>query len=118
MQVDPIKPTLKAPGTKRFKLGFDGPLSTSAFRFNLRRYIEAAVRKLSAKPRDEKHLWEPEKHLWDAEKHLWGPEKHLWEPEKRHLLEDGRHFSTMTMAGAGRYCSPRHRMPLNSNDEV
>ena len=39
MQVDPIKPTLKASGTKRLKLKYDEPLSKLAFKFNLRRYI-------------------------------------------------------------------------------
>jgi hypothetical protein len=38
VQVDPIKPTLKAPGTKRLKLDYDEPLSEFAFKFNLRRY--------------------------------------------------------------------------------
>ena len=39
MQVDPIKPALKTPGTKRLKLIYDGPLSNFAFKlFNLRRY--------------------------------------------------------------------------------
>ena len=38
VQVDPIKPTLKAPGTKLLKLQYDKPLSTFAFKFNLRRY--------------------------------------------------------------------------------
>ncbi len=38
VQVDPIKPTLKAPGTKRLKLEYDEPLSNFAFKFNLRRY--------------------------------------------------------------------------------
>ena len=33
-----MKPTLKPPGTKRLKLQYDGPLSKSAFKFNLRRY--------------------------------------------------------------------------------
>jgi len=42
-----MKPMLKAPGTKRTKLNCDAsiPLSTSAFRFNLRLYI---VTKLTA----------------------------------------------------------------------
>ena len=40
MQVDPIKPTLKAPGSKRLKLIYDKPLSNVAFNFNLRRYIK------------------------------------------------------------------------------
>ena len=38
VQVDPIKPTLKPPGTKRLKLNYDEPLSTPAFKFNLRCY--------------------------------------------------------------------------------
>jgi hypothetical protein len=33
-----MKPTLKAPGTKRLKLKHDEPLSNVAFNFNLRRY--------------------------------------------------------------------------------
>ena len=43
MQVDPIKPTLKAPGTKRLKLRYDGPLSNVAFKFNLRRYTKGSA---------------------------------------------------------------------------
>jgi hypothetical protein len=38
VQVDPIKSKLKPPGTKRLKLNCDIVLSTSAFKFNLRRY--------------------------------------------------------------------------------
>ena len=38
VQVDPIKPTLKAPGTKLLKLKYDDPLSNIAFKFKLRRY--------------------------------------------------------------------------------
>ena len=41
MQVDPIKPKMNAPGTKRLKLKSDEPLSSFAFEFNLRRYIQA-----------------------------------------------------------------------------
>jgi len=41
VQVEPIKPTLKAPGIKRFKLKYDGLLSIFAFNFNLRRYNKA-----------------------------------------------------------------------------
>jgi len=42
MHVDPIKPKLKAPGSKCLQLKYDIPLSTSAFKFNLRRYIVEA----------------------------------------------------------------------------
>ena len=38
VQVDPNKPTLKAPGTTRLNLKCHEPLSKSAFIFNLRRY--------------------------------------------------------------------------------
>jgi len=38
VQVDPIKPKLKPPGTKRLKLTYGEPLSDFAFKFNLRRY--------------------------------------------------------------------------------
>ena len=41
VQADPIKPTSKAPGTKRLKLICDDPLSSFAYKFNLRRYIKA-----------------------------------------------------------------------------
>jgi len=37
-QVDPIKPTLKAPGIKLLKLKYDKLLSNFAFKFILRRY--------------------------------------------------------------------------------
>jgi hypothetical protein len=38
VQVDPINPTVKAPGAMRVKLICDILLSNSAFKFNLRRY--------------------------------------------------------------------------------
>ena len=43
MQVDPVKPTLKAPGPKRSKLQYDELLSSFPFRFNLRRYTSEAA---------------------------------------------------------------------------
>jgi len=43
VQVDPIKPTLKAPGTRRLKLKCDILRSTSSFKFNLRRYKEGVM---------------------------------------------------------------------------
>jgi len=42
VQVVPIKPTLKAPGTKRLNLKYDELLSIFAFKFNLRRYNPVA----------------------------------------------------------------------------
>jgi hypothetical protein len=44
MQGDPIKPTLKPPGTKRLKLICDKPPSSFAFNFKLRRYTMVLVR--------------------------------------------------------------------------
>ena len=38
MQLDSIKPTLKAPGTQRLKLKCDDLLLKFAFKINLRRY--------------------------------------------------------------------------------
>ena len=43
MQVDPIKPTLTAPGTRRFQLKCDEPLSKIAFNFRLRRYTKCGA---------------------------------------------------------------------------
>ena len=40
VQVDPIKPKLQPPGSKRLKLRCVVPLSNFAFKFNLRRYSE------------------------------------------------------------------------------
>ena len=42
-QVDVIKPTLKAPGTKRLKLICDELLAIFAFHSHLRRYNQLAV---------------------------------------------------------------------------
>ena len=41
MQVDPIKPMLKAPTTERLKLKNDELLSSFTFKSNLRRYNQA-----------------------------------------------------------------------------
>ena len=45
MQVDPIKPVLKAPGTEHLILKYDQPLSNFAFKFNMRRYMEGDTQK-------------------------------------------------------------------------
>jgi len=41
VQVEPIKPTMKAPGTKHLNVQYDKLLSNFAFKFSLRRYISA-----------------------------------------------------------------------------
>jgi hypothetical protein len=38
-----MKPTMKAPGPKRLKPRYGKPLSSSAFKFNLRRYIKGGT---------------------------------------------------------------------------
>jgi hypothetical protein len=43
VQVDPIKPTLKAPGTKLLELQYDERLSSFAFNLNLRHYKKGAA---------------------------------------------------------------------------
>jgi len=43
VQADPMKPTLKPPGTKRLKLKHDEWLSNVAFSFILRRYDEVVL---------------------------------------------------------------------------
>jgi len=42
VQVDPIKPTLNAPGSMLLKLKCDRPLSMFAFTFNLRHYTSGS----------------------------------------------------------------------------
>ena len=42
MQVDPLKPSLKGPGSERLKLQCDDLLAFFAFTFNLRRYTVLA----------------------------------------------------------------------------
>ena len=46
MQIDPIKPALQAPGTKRSKLEFDEQRSKFALTFKLRRYSKTVSRSL------------------------------------------------------------------------
>jgi len=49
VQVDPVKPTLKAPGITLLKLKYDKPLSNSAFTFTLRRYSAGSARTASGR---------------------------------------------------------------------
>jgi len=55
VQVDPIKPALKAPGTERLKLKYDVPLSSFAFKFNLRRYTKVPTEGVSVRQLKEPH---------------------------------------------------------------
>jgi len=45
VQVDPIKPTVKAPGIKLLKLQYGKPLSNVTFKFSLRRYTPGSARR-------------------------------------------------------------------------
>ena len=56
MQVDPIKPTLKAPGSNRLKLKIDILLSTAARKFNLSRHSKAKLLELFEKEEEYKRL--------------------------------------------------------------
>ena len=51
MQVDPFKPTLKAPGTKRLKLKYEKLVSNPGFKLKMRRFSKAddAVREMELK---------------------------------------------------------------------
>ena len=53
MEVSPIKPILKPPGTKRLKLKCYEPLSNFAFNFNLRRYSQVDKRQTAYRKREE-----------------------------------------------------------------
>ena len=58
MQVDPIKPMLKAPGTKRLNLKHNELLSNAGFNFNLRRYNKdsaAGIKSLALNLQDDVH---------------------------------------------------------------
>jgi hypothetical protein len=68
VQLDPMKPKFKPPGTKRLKLKCDILLSTSAFKFNLRRYTEGAWTKPVMIPITPSGfaVWGPVWHLDDA----------------------------------------------------
>ena len=59
MQLDPIKPTLKAPGTMRLKLERGKLLSSIAFKFKLHRYSMGVLQtKL-----DACNAWELDRHV-------------------------------------------------------
>jgi len=49
VQVEPMKPPLKAPGTKRLKAHYDEPPFNFGFKFNLRRYTGCTARAIHAR---------------------------------------------------------------------
>ena len=61
MQVDPVKSTLKAPGTERLKLEYKELLSNFGFNFSLRRYTEGGG---GAVPQDIEGCLTPDGALW------------------------------------------------------
>ena len=56
MQIDPIIPTLKAPGSNRLKLKYDQLVSSFAFKFNLRRYTVRKKREGRERTAELEHL--------------------------------------------------------------
>jgi hypothetical protein len=56
VHVDPINPTLKAPGTERLILNCDEPLSNFAFNFSSRRYGEGSHVCVMNESDDEAHV--------------------------------------------------------------
>ena len=57
VKVDPIKPKLKAPGTKRLKLKCDEQLSNVAFNFNVRRYNKVEARRTQVVIKQVSNKW-------------------------------------------------------------
>jgi len=94
-----VKPTLKAPGSKRLIPQCDILLSTSAFKFNLRHYIKALFenRTKSAEVHETfNFMRRPDPVFSDF----------LKKDTKSHTLE-GLALEDITV-GPTRYCTPRH----------
>ena len=69
MQIDPIKPTLKAPGARCLKLKYDAPLENTAFKFKLRRYMKAEENAIATAlfptlSLEMDDIWEPTPGAW------------------------------------------------------
>ena len=116
VQVEPIKPMLKAPGTKRLKLLYEEPPSSFAFEFNLRRYslanrevpipdhIDLYHLREEAEPTDRSALQSVVDELTNELARLQKLEQYIMETAG---AEDER----LEVAPA-RSCSPRHRTPF------
>ena len=78
MQLDPVKPKLKVQGTNRLKMEYDGLVSHSAFKFNLRRYTE-----------DVQFYME----VMEAVQNLDGGRRNMYDPDE---IEVGRCRSTLS----------------------
>jgi hypothetical protein len=89
-----MKPKLKPPGTKRLKVKRDMLLSTSAFKFNLRRYTKAAEAGLP--------------------KAMFALGCCLDQGEGTHTL-DHPAAAGWYKQGLGGYCSPRHSTPFEDS---
>jgi len=68
VQIDPIKPTLKAPGIKLLKLKCDDPRSNFAFTFNLRRYTQERSWRQLRRRRRRRRRRQPRRPPWRC----WG----------------------------------------------
>jgi len=105
VQVDPIKPKLKLPGTKRLKLKCDEALSNFAFKIKLHRYIKEQIRARL----DDHVAWEranPNK--TDV---LMNPRDRV-EKEARDSAE--MRLADEAWAGTSQYCPPRHATSRNA----
>jgi len=106
VQVDPRKPTLKAPGTSRLKLKYYELLSSFDLNFNLRRYTEAA-----AAASDE----------WEVKALALSEQKDAALAAAQAALAEVQASSAATAAaaaaareaGPGKRCSPRRMMTFD-----
>jgi hypothetical protein len=126
VQADRIKPTLKAPGTKRLKLPHDEPLSSFAFEFNLRRFN--LVERLKSMMKETVRVQHEVSTVGPADitshhitSHHITPyhitshhitSHHITSPPTARL-----HHLPVHRRGPTRYCSPRHRTPFDSKND-
>jgi hypothetical protein len=109
VQVDPIKPMLKPPGTKHVKLKFGILLSTFDFKFNLRRHAEGEDfqhLRVSSSRSGEGKAWQKAMAVpLPAPQGTRGANAR-WTPIP-HIADDGRLFLFFTVR-TGVNCLPRH----------
>jgi len=109
VQVDPMKPTVKAPGSERLKPKCDDILSDFAFKFNLRRYrLADALRDLEDRMEEDGDDEEYDDVL-DFDEGLDDEEEDLFGKEVSGIAGPG--FGADPTAGPRRYCSLRQRHP-------
>jgi len=112
VQVDPIKPKLKAPRMKRLKLQYDILLSNFAFKINLRHYSKGGV--LTSVAAQKVCLFGGD----DSGVNVLttGSEGWAWDTTTTEGQPAARREHGQTV-GPGGLCSPRHRLQLDSGNE-